>query len=402
VSPIWPTRRGALVLGGAAAAYLVGWAFGTRELAALSLALAASVALAFGSVLIARRTPRRLARRLPPRAVAGEPLVVSVRIEPSTRLVAATLIERSSGLGSPGASLRAAGDRLEGGWSVERPPRGRYELEPELVLEDVLGLVRSRAALPFPARVRVEPQLVELGAPRARAFAQRDGTRRAYAANAGDGLAGVRDHEVGESLRRVHWRTTARRGRLTVRELEEHPREELHLLLDAALQHAAGWARPPAFERAVQCAGSLALHAARAGVSVTFESRGRHGLRVARASCAASGSVAALFDALCTVEADGSEPLGAQLARAPGPRICVVTSDLGPAVVERLRQLRARRRAVAVVAVDAGSWSAEPGGLDAAAALLSRSGVEVVVVGRDDDLAGRLAPLVSSGVAGAA
>jgi uncharacterized protein (DUF58 family) len=386
------------VLGGAAAAYLVGWAFGTRELAALALALAASVALAFGSVLVARRTPRRLIRRLPPRAVAGEPLEVSVRVEPPTRLAAATLIDRCSGLGSPAASLRVGGDGLEGVWQVERPLRGRYELEPELVLEDVLGLVRSRAALPFPARLRVEPQLVELGAPRARAFAQRDGTRRAFAANAGDGLAGVRDHEVGESLRRVHWRTTARRGRLTVRELEEHPREELHLVLDAALQHAAGPVRPPAFERAVQCAGSLALHAARAGVSVTFESRGRHGLRVA----VARGSAAALFDALCTVEADGSEPLAAQLARASSPRLCVVTSDLGPAVVERLRAVRARRRAVAVVAVDAGSWSGEPGALDAPAALLSRSGVEVVVVGRDDDLARHLAPLVSSGVAGAA
>jgi hypothetical protein len=156
--------------------------------------------------------------------------------------------------------------------------------------------------------------------------------------------------------------------------------------------------RPPAFERAVQCAGSLALHAARSGAAVAFESRGRHGQRVA----VSRGSMAALFDALCTVEADGSEPLASQLARAPGSRLCIVTSDLGPAVVERLRALRARRRAVAVVAIDRGSWSGEAGGLAAAATLLARSGVEVVVVGRDDDLQQRLQPLLSSGVAGAA
>jgi uncharacterized protein (DUF58 family) len=398
VSAVWPTRRGALVLGGAVAAYLVGWAFGTRELAALSLALAASVALGFASVLIARRTPRRLARRLPPRAVADEPLEVAVLVEPSARLVAAMLVERCSGLGAPRASLRCGGNGLEGAWRVERPARGRYELEPELVLEDVLGLVRARVALPFPARLRVEPRLVELGDGRARAFAQRDGTRRALAANAGDGLAGVRDHEVGESLRRVHWRTTARRGRLTVRELEEHPREELHVLLDASLQDAQGVSRPPAFERAVQCAGSLALHAARTGAAVAFESRGRHGQRVA----VSRGSVAALFDALCTVEADGSEPFASQLARVPGSRLCIVTSDLGPAVVERVGALRARRRAIAVVAIDRGSWSGEVGELADAAAQLARSGVEVAVVGRDDDLRRRLRPLVASGVAGAA
>jgi uncharacterized protein (DUF58 family) len=386
------------VLGGAVAAYLIGWAFGTRELAALSLALAASVALAYGSVLIARRTPRRLTRRLPPRAVAGEPLEISVLVEPAARLVAATLLERCSGLGSPSAPLRSGTDGLAGAWRVERPARGRYELEAELALEDVLGLVRARVPLAAPARLRVEPRLVELGAGRARAFAQRDGTRRALAANAGDGLAGVRDHEVGESLRRVHWRTTARRGRLTVRELEEHPRDELHVLVDASLQDRAAVLRPPAFERAVQCAGSLALHAARSGAAVAFESRGRHGQRVA----VSRGSMAALFDALCTVEADGSEPLASQLARAPGSRLCIVTSDLGPAVVERLRALRARRRAVAVVAIDRGSWSGEAGGLAAAATLLARSGVEVVVVGRDDDLQQRLQPLLSSGVAGAA
>ena len=334
MSAVWPTRRGALVLGGAVAAYLVGWAFGTRELAALSLALAASVALAFASVVIARRTPRRLARRLPPRAVADEPLEIPVLVAPAARLVAAVLVERCGGLGVPKASLRRGGDGLEGAWRVERPARGRYELAPELVLEDVLGLVRARVPLPFPALLRVEPRLVQLGDGRARAVAQRDGTRRALAANAGDGWPAL-DHEVGESLRRVHWRTTARRGRLTVRELEEHPREELHVLLDASLQDAARVLRPPAFERAVQCAGSLALQLARTGAAVTFESRGRHGQRVA----VSRGSVAALFDALCTVEADGIEPLASQLARLPGSRLCVVTSDLGPAVVERLLAL---------------------------------------------------------------
>jgi uncharacterized protein (DUF58 family) len=395
VSPVRPTRRGVLVIAGAALSYLVGWAFGTRELAALALALALAVGLAFASVWSARRDPRSMSRRLPPRALAGRPLQASVVVEPPPRLVSVTLVERCRGLGDPSSLLRPVEQRLEGAWRVERPARGRYQLEPELVLEDVLGLVRTRVQLPSFGRVRVEPELVELGAPRALAFAQRDGTRHAFASNAGDGLAGVRDHEVGESLRRVHWRTTARRGRLTVRELEDHPLEELHVLLDAAAQPSAGGARSPAFERAVQVAGSLALHAARCGIAVSFESHGRHALRVA----VASGTSAGLLDALCTVEADGTSPLALQLAGISGSRICVVTSDLGPDVVERLRGLRARRRGVAVVALDAGAWSGGAGALDAPAAALARAGVAVVGVGRDDDIASRLAPLVASGVA---
>jgi uncharacterized protein (DUF58 family) len=398
VNRVRPTRRGFLVLAGAAIAYLVGWAFGTRELAALALALALAVVLASITVWLASRTPPRMQRRLPPRAVAGQPLEAAVQVDPAARLVSATVVDRCPGLGDPVAPLVRSEHALEGSWQVAAPARGRYLLAPELVLEDLLGLVRARVALAAPGRVRVEPRLVELAVARSLAFAQRDGTRHAFASNAGDGLAGVRDHEVGESLRRVHWRTTARRGRLTVRELEDHPREELHVLLDSARQDADAGTRSLAFERAVEAAGSLALHAARCGISVAFEAHGSHEQRVA----VASGTRAALLDALCSVEADGAAPLAAQLGRIAGGRLCVVTSDLGPAAVDRLRGVRARRRAIAVVAVDPASSGDRPSSFDEGAAALVRAGVEVAVLRRDDDLARALAPLVARGVAGVA
>jgi uncharacterized protein (DUF58 family) len=398
VSLVRPTGRGVLVIVGAAISYVVGWAFGTRELAVLALVLLLAVVLAYGSVWFAGRAPRQMLRRLPPRAVAGQPLQAEIQIEPAPRLVAVTLVERCAGLGDPCALLEPREHRLAGAWHVADPARGRYHLLPELMLEDVLGLVRARIPLAAPGRVRVEPRLVELGGARALAFAQRDGTRHAFASNAGDGLAGVRDHEVGESLRRVHWRTTARRGRLTVRELEDHPREELHVLLDAASPAGSATLRSPAFETAVRAAGSLALHGARCGIAVSFESHGGHEVRVA----VASGTSAALIDALCTVEADGLSPLAEQLARPSAGRLCVVTSDLGPAVVERLRGLRARRRAVTVVAIDRASWDGRGDTLEAGVASLARAGVAVVVVRRGDDLARQLSPLASSGVAGAA
>jgi uncharacterized protein (DUF58 family) len=398
VSRVRPTRRGVIVLAGAAIAYLVGWAFGTRELAVLALSLALAVALACASVWFASRGTPRMSRRLPPRAVAGERLEASLRIEPAPRLVSATIVDRCAGLGSPRAHLAPAEQGLEGVWRVADPARGRYLLEPELVLEDVLGLARTSVPLAAPGRVRVEPRLVDLASGRTLTFAQRDGVRHAFASNAGDALAGVRDHEVGESLRRVHWRTTARRGRLTVRELEDHPREELHVLLDAASQGVAPGRRSPAFECAVRAAGSLAVHAARGGISVSFESHGAHEQRVA----VASGTSAALLDALCSVEADGAIPLAAQLARTGGGRLWVITSDLGPPVLERLRAARARRRPLAVVAIDAASFGERSGSFEEGLAALERAGVDIAVVRRDDDLGPALARIVARGVAGAA
>jgi uncharacterized protein (DUF58 family) len=386
-----PTGRGLVVLAGALLAYLAGWLFGTRELAALAVALGLSLPLALLVVSRASRGPFSLARRLPVRAIAGRPIAVPVSVEPASSLVAAALVDRCGRLGDPTAGLRREAGAFTGEWSIAEPPRGRYPLAPVLVLEDALGLARARVPLAHAGLLRVEPQLVELAATRSRARSERDGVGNAFAATSGDGIAGVRDHEVGESLRRVHWRTSARRGRLTVREPEEQPREQLTIVLDASAGSTGG----EPFERAVRAAGSLALRAARAGVAVTFESTGRHVTRLDVRSTSASS---ALIDALCSVAPDGATPIARLLTAVPGSRVCLVSSDLGPPLVERVRALRARRRSISVVAVEALRSEV----FDAAVSELERAGVEVVVVRREDELADRLGRLVDAGVAGAA
>jgi uncharacterized protein (DUF58 family) len=70
-------------------------------------------------------------------------------------------------------------------------------------------------------------------------------------------LHSVRDFQQGESLRRVHWRSTAKRGRLMVKELEDAPRDEVAVLLDARTG-------APVFDLQVRAAGSILFaHASR-------------------------------------------------------------------------------------------------------------------------------------------
>jgi uncharacterized protein (DUF58 family) len=392
------TGRGVAVLVGAAVSYVAGWVFGTRELAALALALACSLPLALALACWASRVPVTLARRLPVRATAGERLQAAVSLEPAPPLVTASLVERASGLGDPVAELVREGGGLAGSWAVDDPPRGRYQLAPELVLEDPLGLARVRVALGQTALVRVEPRLVELAPARGAGPVERDGIRHAFASNVGDGIAGVRDHEVGEPLRHVHWRTTARRGRLTVRELEEHSRDALLIVLDSACG-PAGAGRSPAFECAVRAAGSLALHAVRAGVAVSFASTGARAIQI---DIVSSSATTPLLDALCVVERDGARALADALLEPAGARLCIVTADVSAALVERVRALRSRRRAVSLVAIDEGSWSGAPGDIDLAVSRLAGIGVDTIIVRAGDDLAVRLAALARTGVAGAA
>ena len=88
------------------------------------------------------------------------------------------------------------------------------------------------------------------------------GSARRYLVSrvAGYDLHGVRDYQPGESLRQVHWKTTARRRRLMVKEFEDTPSDEAVVLLDTSAAGLAGQAPDSSFELAVRAAGSIARH----------------------------------------------------------------------------------------------------------------------------------------------
>ena len=69
----------------------------------------------------------------------------------------------------------------------------------------------------------------------------------------------VRDYAPGEPLRAVHWPSTARRGRLMVKELDDAPRDDLAIVLDQDPDGVAGPIGHSSFDAAVRAAGALAL-----------------------------------------------------------------------------------------------------------------------------------------------
>jgi uncharacterized protein (DUF58 family) len=79
-----------------------------------------------------------------------------------------------------------------------------------------------------------------------------------------------RHYVSGDSMRRIHWRATAHRGELMVRQEEEESSPDAIVVIDRA---ARRWARPDrgvdaAFESAVSACASIALHLAGEGYSV--------------------------------------------------------------------------------------------------------------------------------------
>ena len=81
-------------------------------------------------------------------------------------------------------------------------------------------------------------------------------------------LHSVRDYVEGDSLRKVHWRSTARRGQLMVKELEDSPRDDVAVVLDAwrgcprarlRRRRARGRLDPPDATRAASRRAALVL-----------------------------------------------------------------------------------------------------------------------------------------------
>jgi uncharacterized protein (DUF58 family) len=155
----------------------------------------------------------------------------------------------------------------------------------------------------------------------------------------GEDDAGTRPYRLGDEFRRVHWRTTARTGELSVRR-EEQPRQgAVTLLLDT---RASAW--PPgtargldagpaggSFETAVSAVASMAVALASAGTAVHLITLDGEELgRIPGGRWSTSAEVGAVLNRLASV---GVGPAGR--ARPPAPLLA--TDDRVVAVLGRRR-----------------------------------------------------------------
>lgn len=78
----------------------------------------------------------------------------------------------------------------------------------------------------------------------------------------------IRDFRSGDPRRWIHWRSSARLGRLVVKQFEKQQHTRLVLILDSEAGHALGYAKETTFEYVVRAASSLAYQAFEEGHTV--------------------------------------------------------------------------------------------------------------------------------------
>lgn len=249
-----PTRRGTALTSTGAGALAVGVLGGVETLvrvgALLLLVVAAAVAWLWVEGRAQDRGTLRMVRRVVPHpAQVGHPAVVDVRLESAGgrhRLDRLHVAERAARELSGGAPMRArvqrTPDSLTLSYPIEPRRRGRWPVGPlEVQRRDLFGVADWRGALGDPVLVAVRPAVVPLAL--ADRSASTDVDRAAVGARtpAADDVS-LRDYRTGDDLRRVHWRSSARRGSLVVRQDERSGRRPASVLLDLPLEDdAAEW-----------------------------------------------------------------------------------------------------------------------------------------------------------------
>jgi uncharacterized protein (DUF58 family) len=402
------TGRGRAVLALGLVVYVVAWVFGARALYPVATGLLLAVALAVAWVRLSAAPPFVDRHGAAHELVEGNDVRIDLTVLPVSPLPPPTLVAHES-LGRLAERdvelVRVGNRRYAGGYELRGVPRGRYPFGTvRLSVEDPFALARAELEQTEPQALVVYPRLVALG----RLFSEggghaQEGRRLLLRRASGYELHSVRDHAQGESLRRVHWPSTARRGRLMVKELEDAPRDEVAVLLDGDAASVVGDPPDSSFDVAVRAGGSLLLaHVQRGRRCVLVVNSAR---RETQAVASEGGDWRRALELLAAAEATARTPAYALLDADGGPaarslELVVVTSRLEAPLADRLVQRALSRRGAALVYVEPASFAGRTAPPQPALLRLQAVGVPVAVIRRGDDLAAALSPALVAEAAG--
>jgi len=383
-------RRGGLALGAVALVAAVATGSSVLGVVGVGFVLAAGVTSLWAVLVDGPVHVSQTVTPLP--AIEGDRVRLELETRRASRFPLGSMVVRVTAGRLGLKECRIGHGRVaRGAIDLGRLPRGVFSVaSTEVVLGDLLGLTSVRPrVVGDSAAIVVRPRLTALTSLFCdTGWAVGDRRRVLLRRTAGFDFHSVREYEQGESLRRVHWPSSARRGQLMVKELEDTTQDSVVVLLDCDARDVVGEPPESSFDVAVRVAGSLLASYARRGRVATLVATGR-----TRAVVAVRGGRSDLdgaVSALAAAEPDALDGLARFLAGdhswAGCGELVVVTATTDPGAFAAILAHGARR-AVSVAWIDAASFAsratrAEPGMLRLAA-----HGLPAAVVRRGDDLA---------------
>lgn len=295
---------------------------------ALACALAGVVALLLAAMRVAWRPPHVVSIRVPnERIVAGQTAVgeISVRNE-RARSARSGIIELPIGTGTgefvvPPLGAHETWDEM---FLISSRHRGLINVGPaRAVRSDALGLLRRVRMWDEPVLLHVHPRTVRVPFDATGFQLDVEGVATGKLSSSDVSFHALRDYEPGDDRRAVHWQSTARLGKLIVRQYEETHRSHHVIVLDTSRD---AWDHDT-FETAVSVAGSLGLANLRESRPVSLSTT---------EGWLPSGVAMRMLDALSEVKARSFGDLSRRVreAVAQRPGVSALTLIVGPNVTD--------------------------------------------------------------------
>jgi uncharacterized protein (DUF58 family) len=267
----------------------------------------------------------RVERKLPEGVCVGDLLVVELALENTSGRYGSYGIVVEDPVARAGSRLAAEGACAEVLFATVPPGqrrhlsyhgrlarRGRYRFGPlKISTRYPLGLIRRSTMIDDTKTITVCPRLGRLTPAWSSLHQQtlRGAQPFAKPHSALDAeFYGLRDWRTGDSVRSVHWRTSARRGGPVVRQSAQRREQDLLLLVDLWQPHAPRAEHLHHVELAVSFAATVVADLCRRGGSQLIVGLGGKQLRLSRGT-ASMARLSELMEELAVVEADPRDRL---------------------------------------------------------------------------------------------
>ncbi|MBE7549704.1 MAG: DUF58 domain-containing protein [Anaerolineales bacterium] len=197
--------------------------------------------------------------------------------------------------------------------------RGVYTFAPiGLGSRGPFGLFQTRRTLAVPGEILIYPAYYPLK--RLRLFEKREfAEQSALRLGGGSQVIGTREYRPGDSLRQIHWRSTARTGQLIVKEFNDDEQQAFTVVLDLQADITPNQGKFSPFETAIRLAASFGYYATRKNIPLRLYGASPHWTPPAMPL-----SWWATLNYLAKVQNDGQEPLAKVLNRLPPSTFVVV------------------------------------------------------------------------------
>ena len=355
------------------------------ELYFMSAALAC---IPFVSYFVSRLALRSLDfnRELPEYAIEDEPINVSVKVEGKSSYLGPIEIEDELPewieKDDDSEATVHSEECTKITYTAYARKRGVYSIDLlKLYSSDPMGFFGFPARCHVSSKLTILPRPLQIHGLRTRPLGKQGDQQFEGSGAKGSGIDfhGVREYQVGDELRRIHWSSTARHGRLNVVEFEHTRMDDAVIAID--LSKGTGIGRFTSTEYTVKIAAGIAQQALTLGNTVRLIGAGIDGM----ATTPGTGldHLYVILNALARAGADHKESLSSVLTRetdliAQSSSVICLASTLDDETSQCIRTLASSGIKVEFILVTLSNTPSER--IEELAAKVVSSGASLVVV----------------------